>query len=628
MSTTAVAATPAQTQAKPAVRVLPVCAAIAYALAVTAMVLRHEPWADEAQAWLLARDASLSQIWLKLMHYEGSPGLWQTLLHVLVKSGLPYSAYNFVSAAFALGGVWMLVRYAPLPPAIRFVLPFTYYLFYQYAVVARSYALLAPLLFAVALLFEKARARAFLFTTLLCLMAGISVHGVVISASIWLVAFFPALPGWKKLTREERRRIAAATAMYALVLIACVLCAWPANDVAFAEHRGLSNFHYLPAVAEGTIGAAFTGEWISSTAVIALSMPFLWAGGGWLVFLLPTVILLLFGTLVYAQVWHFGIFFLIWLFALWISALRVKISKPAIAALAITIGCQLYWTVTAAYYDWDQRYSGSLEAAQYLRGAEIPPDRLYAIGYSTTAIQPYFPRNLYSDFDSGGPAAYWDWSKRNTANDPSALFASGHRDFVLVGYKSPEEKTRWAKLLNLLGYQQTRQFEGKTFWQTATFESESFDLYRSDPSAAQHATSHLSMADTSNAAQLLTGFYAVEAQAWRWAAKNFSVLLRSPSGSVANGAQLTMRMYLPPVQLQTLGPITLSANLNGYQLPARTFTAPGGYVYSADIPAKLLRNPLVTANFSLDKAVANMKTDPRELGTVVTEIALEPRAQP
>lgn len=32
----------------------------------------HEPWADEAQSWLIARDSSLSDLFLKRLHYEGT----------------------------------------------------------------------------------------------------------------------------------------------------------------------------------------------------------------------------------------------------------------------------------------------------------------------------------------------------------------------------------------------------------------------------------------------------------------------------------------------------------------------------------------------------------------------------
>ena len=128
----------------------------AYALLVALTIHRHEPWADEAQSWLLARDASLAHLWGNLLHYEGTPGLWQTLVHALIRLGLPYSAYNFVSARLALAAVFLLLRYAPLPLFIRILLPFTYYLCYQYAVVARSYAFIAPLLFAIALIYREA----------------------------------------------------------------------------------------------------------------------------------------------------------------------------------------------------------------------------------------------------------------------------------------------------------------------------------------------------------------------------------------------------------------------------------------------------------------------------------------
>src|ERR1700733_11237660 len=70
----------------------------AYALLVALTVRHHEPWADEAQSWLLGRDASLAHLWGTLLHYEGAPGLWQTLVHVLIRLGLRYSAYGFVSA--------------------------------------------------------------------------------------------------------------------------------------------------------------------------------------------------------------------------------------------------------------------------------------------------------------------------------------------------------------------------------------------------------------------------------------------------------------------------------------------------------------------------------------------------
>jgi hypothetical protein len=601
---------------------IPLIAAGAYALLVALTIGRHEPWADEAQSWLLGRDASLAQLWGHLMHYEGSPGLWQTLVHALIRLGLPYSAYNFISAGLALVAVVLLLRYAPLPLFIRVALPFTYYLCYQYAVIARSYALIAPLLFAIAVIYTEAPRRLVLMTVLLALLAGVSVHGFMISGCIWVVLYGPLWLRIRRLQPAERLNLVLAGIAYGSVLVFFLICAWPAHDVAFAEHRGLANLHLLPDVAKAGLAGAFTGYWVTSLALIALSWPVMWRGGGWLFFLLATAAFCLFGTIVYTQLWHFGVLFLAWLFAIWISAHKTRVTAPTVLALLGAIGFQCYWTAAAIRYDWGHAYSGSLTAAEYFRQSGLPSGGLYAIGYPSTALQPYFSANLFSDFHAGAPPAYWDWSKQNTANDPTALFASERREFVLVGYKEMGEKQRWANLLPLLGYRPLRNFRGETFWQTRVFEDESYDLYRktSDPRASES----VEMGNRAHAAQLLDGWYGIEDGKWRWTAKNFSVLLKAPPGSDRSGAELSLKLFVPDVQIRNLGPITISADIGGRALPALVLSKPEDHVYSAHVPAEVLRPGVAAVNFRLDKAAVGLNGDARELGVVVSEVSLAP----
>ncbi len=586
-----------------------------YAVLLALTVHHHEPWADEAHSWLLARDASLGQLWGHLLHYEGTPGLWQTLLHALIRLGLPYPAFGFVSGVLGLAAAYLVFRFAPFPLFIRVLLPFTYYLFYQYAIIARSYALIAPLLFAIAVIYPHATRRLAWMTALLCLLAAVSVHGFIMSACIWVTAY--------GISRHPESRVPAgklvvAGLIYWSVLIFFLVCAWPARDVAFAEHRGLANLHLLPAVVKAGLAGAFTGNWITALVLIALSAPLLWRGGEWLFFLAVTVAFCLFGTIVYAQLWHFGMLFLAWLFAIWISAYKTRVTAPTLLALIAAIGFQCYWTAAAVRYDWTHPYSGSLAAAQYFRQNGLPSGGLYAVGYSTTAVQPYFPANIYSDFHEG----YWDWSKANTADDPAALFASGRRDLVLVGYKNLQEKQRWANLLGLLGYGPFQHFDGGTFWQTRVFELESYDLYRktSNPSA----TSSVNVADPAQAAQLLSGFYDIEGGKSRWTAKTFSVLLKAPPGSDQNGAELALQLYIPDVQIRDLGPMTLSAEVDGRQLPARTFSQSNKYTYSARVPAEALRSGFAVVNFRLDKSTIGLNGDARDLGVVVSEVSFDP----
>jgi hypothetical protein len=633
----------------------------AYALLVALAIGRHEPWVDEAQSWLLARDASLAQLWGRLLHYEGTPGNWQTLLHALIRLGLPYPAYGYVSGFLALAAVYLLMRYAPLPLFGRILLPFTYYFCYQYAVIARSYAAIAPLLFAIAAIYPQARRRPVWISALLALLAGVSAHGFLLSACIWVTLCGPLLSQPGQFPASERTKHALAGLAYWCVLAFYALCAWPAQDGAFAAHRGLANLHFLPGVASAGLAGAFTGNWIASLGLIALSIPFLWRGGGWLFFALTAVGLCLFGTIVYTQLWHFGILFLAWIFAIWISAYKTRITAPTVLALAAAIAFQCYWTALAIRYDWSHAYSGSLAAARYLKqafGRDGPaPGGIYAIGFPATAIQPYFPSNIYSNFGDApaahdGPAfqntqaaarregpdtgesaagavrraghfpAYWDWSQRDTANDPAALVASGHRELVLVGYKNVLEKRQWADLLYLLGYALTQHFDGGTFWQTKVFEFESYDLYRK--TSHPRAASIVNMADVNQSAQLLDGVYAIEGGKSRWTAGNFSILLKTPPDSDRSGAELTLKFYLPEVQLRSLGPIAMNANVGGFELPAHTYSAPGEYTYSALVPPDKLQSGFAVIQFRLDKWSVGLNGDARELGVVATGAGLAP----
>src|SRR5262249_49658968 len=99
---------------------------IVFVLLAVAMVLlipRHEPWLDEAQAWLLGRDASWGQIIWKYARYEGSPSLWHTLLLLPAKAGLPPVTLNIISGTLAIIGAALLIFKSPLPPWLRLLLP-------------------------------------------------------------------------------------------------------------------------------------------------------------------------------------------------------------------------------------------------------------------------------------------------------------------------------------------------------------------------------------------------------------------------------------------------------------------------------------------------------------------------
>ncbi len=591
-----------------------------YGCVVACSVWRHEPWADEAQAWLLARDGGLIKLWSTLLHYEGSPGLWHTVLWVLIKLGVPYRGEQIASALLGCSASWMLLTRSPFPIVVRLLLPFTYFLCYQYAVVARSYSLLPVLLFASVLLYHRSDQHLLTFTVILGLLAGVSVHGFLLSGSIWSVSQLGFLRKWQHLSGSTKKRVLMTDIGYLTVLILLAYSAWPAPDVAFPARAAFSASKAMQSTSM-LLTEGFGGNLLVTVLIIGLSIPFLFAGGGLSMLLVSLIGLAGFSGVVYSQVWHSGTLFLAWLSAMWISAARVKMPRTALAALAILIPVQCYWTFRTVAYDWREPYSGSKEAAQYLLTTGIAKRTIQGVGYSCVAIQPYFPRSVFANYAPG--EAYWDWSARNRVNEPNALFATTAPDYVMLGYHAESDIHEMPAILNLAGYRQSKHFAGHLFWRTSIFEAEDFDLYRRTRPAAVER-SHLEMGDPAAAVQLLSGFYPAEEHAWRWSARTFSVVLKAPEGARSSGAKFEMHLFVPE-QISRLGLLTINGDVNGYLLKAQTFSSSGNYTYERDIPANVFAGNVAIASFAFDKALRPSASEERELGAVISSLGFTPR---
>jgi hypothetical protein len=149
------------------------------------------------------------------------------------------------------------------------------------------------------------------------------------------------------------------------------------------------------------------------------------------------------------------------------------------------------------------------------------------------------------------------------------------------------------------------------------------------PEVTAELLSEVQMADPRGFVQLVQGFSPVEANAWRWAASKFSVVLRPPPGAREKGARLQLQFALPAAILERLGPVRLSAAVNGYALAAETYSQSGTQLYARDVPAEACRVDGVLVEFSTDKAVPPEGDDVRELAVVAQSVALvEPPVKP
>lgn len=461
-----------------------------YCAILAVIAFHHEPWFDEAQAWLLARDASVPDLWLRYLGYEGSPGLWHLLLMAPAKLGCPYWTMRLLAALSSTAAVAMILWLSPFPPVIRAVIPFTYFLLYQYAVVARSYALLAPLLFAIAWFLPRSRSKPWALVAFLVLLANVSVHGTLAAMGI-LAAYLVEL--WRH--PESRppglsRRLIVSCAVFLLAVIAVGIELWPGSKTPFVQGL-ISNITLISQFREhllsGThqVAEAFSARPWAAAVPLGLSLLWLVTNGKALYFVLPAGLVLAFSSFVYAAPWHAGILYLLWLFGMWVASDRNPRNLPRYVWLAwvMVLGMHVYWAASASLRDIEAPYSGAKALAEDIAPDVAAGKRIVGKGYFLTAVQPYFPRNVLLNYHGGSGSAFWLATPANESdlNDVSpAGLVSQNPDLILVSLwsMSRDEQDQLIRSLSDSGYSFIRKFPGQTVWKAGLLTGDDYLVAR------------------------------------------------------------------------------------------------------------------------------------------------------
>src|SRR5579872_626059 len=88
--------------------------------------------------------------------------------------------------------------------------------------------------------------------------------------------------------------------------------------------------------------------------------------------------------------------------------------------------------------------------------------------------------------------------------------------------------------------------------------------------------------------QLVNGFYPIEQNAWRWTAKQFTAVLKTPFGASQRGGTLDFEFNVPDVVIQKLKTVALAVSVDGKPLAPETYTQSGNYTFKRDLPGSML----------------------------------------
>lgn len=424
-------------------RTLALLLAFVLYIAIIAIVMCfHEPWFDEAQSWLIARDSSLTDIISVRPHYEGHPPFWNLLLAIAAKNGVPYEfgikGIQLVCAS--LLGAWLIFK-SPFKHAsslATFLIPFTYFACFQYCVTSRPYALLCLSLLVAAHYWNSADSKTsnvWKLAISLMFMCLLSVYGIAFAAGftiawIWRVFskninktlnFSSILHAIKATIASNWARL-ISWGLIAIFGAANLALAWPAKNT-FATRATIDGnstiakcFAFIFVMPSESMFTSFYGDismrrmpfdflpiticTIFSLVIWAFAIKIAKRRKLLAVLVIPYLVLTIVAVR-YFTLHHAGLIFVFLLSVLWISHIKEPLSNKDIPAIfvkvaptkfrfiknkafkinlliSIILAPSLIWNAFACVNDILFDYSPSRAVAQYISSNHLQNKRFVA----------------------------------------------------------------------------------------------------------------------------------------------------------------------------------------------------------------------------------------------------------
>lgn len=475
---------------------------LVYSCIVLWILPYHEKWADEAQAWLIARDLDLGTIWFHESRYEGSPGLWHTILWVAQHVfHARYGALGYIGATFAIAGAAVLIFLAPFPRYIRWPLAFTYVMVYQYAVIARPYTLLPMLAFSAALFFKDIQ-HPERITLVLFLLALLTAHGTILAGCLGLAYLLEAIKQWRVMDSHLRKKYLVCVTALACTFVFLFLILKPTPDVeVIAQQKALASAPESVQAAFPSVGQKFiavtSGAFIDFAlpSVILLVLFAVWCVWRlkWLSYVLPVGILIAFYISVHGAAHHHGTVFVAAIVGLWIAwpTEREKVDFRGSDRGAF-LAVQSLLLVLCAFNIWDsliviQReyaypYSGSADAAQYLKSVGADHGPMFGFLHGVVAVQAYFDHNI---FENNRNAFYHHGLPLESAQLNLEELHRVNPQYVVAYSDEPQVMLeKGAPLLIAEGYELVHFSDGYYLYKRGVFEREVYFIFRKKAASA------------------------------------------------------------------------------------------------------------------------------------------------
>lgn len=414
-----------------------------YTILACIIVFTHEPFRDEAQAWLIARDTNIFEMF-SLSKYEGSPMLWHVLVNVLTTLRLPYISINIMHLILNLIAVYLLNKYAPFNKYVKLVITFSHMMLYQYLAIARSYILVSLLLFVIAIVYKERHKNTLLYSVLLLLLQNVCLYSIPIAITLFITYIVEKI----KMKEIDKKSIIIFAMIAMLMLGTLMLLVKPAKETSIYSvklPKNIQDFVNGALKALESIGFVLLPieELRNTKIVLGLLLLLFTTISLWndkkvmIIFLISTIVMG--GITAFLNInicyRHVYLYIVIYIFACWICR---KLIFEQIFAVA-TVGCfsmmQISLLIIYSTYDITNMYSNSKYIFENILSAdEYKGYKIFAFeGPYASSVLPYLPEEkmlLLNDYEN---YTYIIW-KNQVARRTNSLDINGAIYYAVTKY--------------------------------------------------------------------------------------------------------------------------------------------------------------------------------------------------
>jgi len=431
------------------------------------LIYKHEFWRDEINSWHLGSEClSFSEFIDNMGANTGHPYSWYAILY-LVSHFITDNVeiMKIIHLTISTISVFLFLKFAPFNKIIKIMFIFGYFPFFEYSIISRNYAIGILFMVIFCILYRNRYKNIIPISIILLLMGQANVYAFVISIAFFLFLIFELILDWKTV-KENISKIHLIISI--LIIIAGILLLyWQfkpqiesiiTSSDSFISNKSLEDYlRNIYHISRQFIGAYIPipyfnlNFWGSNLMVpffanykiiylflliILMVIPiFLMKIRTIFLYIIGSLVIVILPLLVYpGSLRHFGHFFFIFIFCLWISNtnksdryliklkdnFNIKVQNVFLIIILIT---SLVGSSVAAYFDYRYPFSSGKYVAEYI-DKNFDKDNIAIVGYQDYAaetVAAYLDKDIYYP-NSKDVKKLVAWDKRTKIVETDEIF--------------------------------------------------------------------------------------------------------------------------------------------------------------------------------------------------------------